>query len=143
MIICNASVNPISNLLFIYMYAQRQRSPSVHLVHRRGGTPCWLHFSWLLLAPAQNRFRVVRALRVFSGGRSVVRALTIIFLANVTVQGTRHFVEGTLEPIVLCFHNSGIWGFRMICLAPIACSRSSAVESCSSSITFNRPLWGS
>ena len=80
--------------------SERQRSPSAHLVRRKGGTPCWLHFSWLLLAPAQNRFRVVRALRVFSGGRSVVRALTIIFLANVTVQGTRHLVEGTLEPIV-------------------------------------------
>ena len=70
----------------VHFLFERQRSPSAHLVRRKGGTPCWLHFSWLLLAPAQNRFRVVRALRVFSGGRSVVRALTIIFLANVRVQ---------------------------------------------------------
>ena len=69
-----------------FSFANRQRSPSAHLVRRKGGTPCWLHYSWLLLAPAQNRFRVVRALRVFRGGRSVVRALTNIFLANVTVQ---------------------------------------------------------
>ena len=79
--------------------AERQRSPSAHLVRRKGGTPCWLHFSWLLLAPAQNRFRVVRALRVFSGGRSVVRALTIIFLANVSVH-RRRLVRRTVERLV-------------------------------------------
>ena len=47
-----------------------------------------------------NHFRVARALCFFRGGRSVVRALAIIILANVTVQGTRHLVEGTLEPLV-------------------------------------------
>ena len=76
---------PLCARLPIYFLIQRRRSPSAHLVRRNGGTHCWLHFSWLLLASAQNRFRVVRALRVFSGGRSVVRALTIIFLANVSV----------------------------------------------------------
>ena len=85
---------------FVFHMAERQRSPSAHLVRRNGGTHCWLHYSWLLLAPAQNRFRVVRALRVFSGGRSVVRALTIIFLANVRGQGTAHLVRCTLDPIV-------------------------------------------
>ena len=97
------SSNSIQQIcVFISFLVERQRSPSVHLVHRRGGTPCWLHLSWLLLAPAQNRFRVVRALRVFSGGRSVVRALTIIFLANVSVQ-VRRLVRRNLQRLVGIF----------------------------------------
>ena len=72
---CSDVPFPVPNRLFLrrirphqrpggssYFLSERQRSPSAHLVRRKGGTPCWLHFSWLLLAPAHNRFRVVRDL---------------------------------------------------------------------------------
>mgnify|MGYP006927329358 FL=1 len=44
---------------------------------------------------------VARALCVFRGGRSIARAVAIIFLANVMGQRTRHLVAGTLHPLVL------------------------------------------
>ena len=46
-----------------YILSQRQRSPSVHLVHRRGGTPCWdFHFGCSCPGPVRNRGRAVDAL---------------------------------------------------------------------------------
>ena len=65
----------------IYFLIQRQRSPSVHLVHRRGGTPCWILFSLAVPGFAlPNRFRVVDALCFSSGGGSIERAVAQYFL---------------------------------------------------------------
>ena len=43
-------VSPLPLIIFrnpviLSSWVQRQRSPSAHLVRRRGGTPCWLRFS--------------------------------------------------------------------------------------------------
>ena len=47
----------------VHFQCERQRSPSAHLVRRRGGTPCWIPFSLAVPGFAlRNRFRVVRDL---------------------------------------------------------------------------------
>ena len=62
-------------LFFIGFMTERQRSPSVHFVHRRGGMPCWIPFSSAVPGFAlRNRSRVVRDLCVVGGGGSIVRA---------------------------------------------------------------------
>ena len=54
---------------------------------------------------------MVRALRVFSGGRSVVRALTIIFLANVRVEAEARFGADSLQRLVgIYFHGCSCSG---------------------------------
>ena len=64
----------------IFICPQRQHSPSVHLVHRRGGMLCWIPFSLAVSGFAlRNRFRVVRDLCIVGGGGSIVRAVANIF----------------------------------------------------------------
>ena len=80
---------------------ERQRSPSAHLVRRRGGTPCWnFLFGCSCPGPVRNRDRVVDALSIDGSGGSVGRAVGHYSDSNVTGQGTRHLVEGTLDPVV-------------------------------------------
>ena len=61
-----SSVAPITLKIFLFviiLLTERQRSPSVHLVHRRGGTPCWdLCFGCSCPGPVRNRGRAVDAL---------------------------------------------------------------------------------
>ena len=83
-----------------YIPCQRQRSPSAHLVRRKGGTPCWLHFSWLLLAPAHNRFRVVRDLCFTVVEGPLCARLPIYFLIQRRRSGDSPLVASTQKRIV-------------------------------------------
>ena len=59
---------------------ERQHSPSVHLVHRSGGMPCWIPFSLAVPGFAlRNRFRVVRDL-CFTVVEGPLCARQLIFL---------------------------------------------------------------
>ena len=79
----------------VHFQCERRRSPSAHLVRRRCGTLCSGCYFGCSAVPFSNpgiRFAVGPSRRSYPG--------IIIIIPNVTVQGTRHLVEGTLEPLV-------------------------------------------
>ena len=47
-----------------------------------------------------HRYKIVRMIEQCDVATLKAVALAVGYMPNVTVQGTRHFVEGTLEPIV-------------------------------------------
>ena len=80
-------------------------------MRRNGGTPCWLHFSWLLLAPAQNRFRVVRDLRfsVVEGPLCVPQP--IYFRGQRQRSPSRHLWRVGVQRLVGFYFSSAVLGF--------------------------------
>ena len=58
----------------------------MHLVHRRGGMPCWITFSLAVPGFAlRNRFRAVRDLCFVGGGGSIVRVAAHFSRSNVSI----------------------------------------------------------
>ena len=87
--------------IFILLWPQRRRSPSAHLVRRKVERLVGSHYSSAVpglvpnIVPAPSVTFVSQWWRVHCAcGRHIYSG------ANVRGQGTRHLVEGTLDPLV-------------------------------------------
>ena len=81
---------------------QRQRSPAAPCAPY-GGTPCWavhLVFGCSALAHCSQCDSVVAFLCIVDVEGPLLVRQPVIHMPNVRGQRTRHFVEGTLDPLV-------------------------------------------
>ena len=91
-------------LAYLIIGSERQRSPSAHLVRRRGGTPCWnFLFGCSCPGPVRNRGRVVDALSIDGSGGSVGRAVGHYSDSNVSVHPRRTLCAVGVERLVGIF----------------------------------------